>query len=152
MAAWGRLHWVGWRGLTKPAPFVSLLSRFLWAGGCPRARWAPPGCTNSSEHQQQGGSKGTQRGCPSSVVLSTLVRGSDASRPRCERGSRGSGGYCQIQENKGAMALKFTQRSKKIMGSFIRIAVVLDHIVNDLFNLNIFHKESPYFHKYVIST
>lgn len=57
----------------------------------------------------------------------------------------------ESRKTKG-MALKIMQGSKKTMGSFIRIAVVLDHIVNDLFNLNIFHKESPYFHKYVIST
>lgn len=56
------------------------------------------------------------------------------------------------QEDKGGWLLKLYKDQKKIMESFIRIAVVLDHIVNDLFNLNIFHKESPYFHKYVIST
>lgn len=68
----------------------------------------------------------------------------------CIRG--GAGNSAGVQEDKGGWLLKLYKDQKKIMESFIRIAVVLDHIVNDLFNLNIFHKESPYFHKYVIST
>lgn len=125
----------------------------------PVSWWVPEGSLASPglrQHQRAPPAGWEQRGLGGAVPAAwSSVRWCTAAMPHGPAASvvRGAWvGTARIQENKGAMALKFTQRSKKIMGSFIRIAVVLDHIVNDLFNLNIFHKESPYFHKYVIST
>lgn len=73
-------------------------------------------------------------------------------KQRCVSCISQCGKSCRSPGRQRGWLLKLYKDQKKIMESFIRIAVVLDHIVNDLFNLNIFHKESPYFHKYVIST